>query len=83
MAQAGQGRRAQTSWQCLELEEFKALEVLWLCSMVTSGMGGEEEDRDAELHPHFCCHQCWGGRGTGAVPGATKGRSCPSARIQS
>lgn len=31
----------------------------WMYNMVASGMGGE----DAELHPHSCCHQCWGREG--------------------
>lgn len=37
---------------------FRPWEVPWMCGVVTPGMGDEEEERDAELQPHFCCHQC-------------------------
>lgn len=62
MAQAGQSRRAQTSWECLGLEELLG-HGKWMCSMATPGMGAEEEEREAGVHPHFCCQQCWGGEG--------------------
>lgn len=58
MAPAGQGRGAQTSWECLELEQFKAVDVQ--CGH--PGMGGEGEERDAELHPHFAASSAGVGR---------------------